>query len=79
MSSYDRTGSTYSMTRRPDPRVAAAIDEALQGVTSVANIGAGTGSYETPHTIVAWHLRHKELLGTTHLDLGYRLIIADVS
>ena len=44
MSSYDRTGSTYSMTRRPDPRVAAAIDEALQGVTSVANIGAGTGS-----------------------------------
>src|ERR1700704_6006852 len=53
MSSYDRTGSTYSMTRRPDPRVAAVIDEALQGVTSVANIGAGTGSYETPHTVVA--------------------------
>lgn len=53
MSSYDRNGSTYSMTRRPDPRVAAVIEEALQGVTSVANIGAGTGSYETSHTVVA--------------------------
>lgn len=53
MSSYDRTGSSYSVTRRPDPRVAAAIDEALQGMTSVANIGAGSGSYETAHTLVA--------------------------
>ena len=41
------------MTRRPDARVAAVIDDALQGLESVANIGAGTGSYETTNTVVA--------------------------
>jgi SAM-dependent methyltransferase len=53
MALYDRTGSGYSVTRRPDPRFAAVIDEALHGMASVANIGAGTGSYEPPQTVVA--------------------------
>ncbi|BBY66919.1 class I SAM-dependent methyltransferase [Mycolicibacterium helvum] len=53
MSRYDRTGSTYSVTRRPDARIAAAIHDALTDMESVANIGAGTGSYETPRTVVA--------------------------
>jgi SAM-dependent methyltransferase len=50
---YDRTGRTYSRTRHADPRVAAVIDEALLGMTSVANIGPGAGSYEPAHTVVA--------------------------
>ncbi|WP_445161270.1 class I SAM-dependent methyltransferase [Mycobacterium sp. Dal123C01] len=50
---YDRTGRTYSRTRQADPRVVAVIDEALLGMTSVANIGAGAGSYEPAHTVVA--------------------------
>ncbi|MFC9995225.1 class I SAM-dependent methyltransferase [Nocardia sp. NPDC127526] len=50
---YDRTGQTYSHTRRADPRIAAVIDEALRGTTTVANIGAGAGSYEPGHTVVA--------------------------
>jgi SAM-dependent methyltransferase len=50
---YDQTGSGYSSTRRPDPRIAATIDRALHGMTSVANIGAGTGSYEPSQTVVA--------------------------
>jgi len=53
MTTYDRTGVTYSVTRRPDARIAAVIDDALQGMESVVNIGAGGGSYETPHTVVA--------------------------
>ncbi|WP_067969610.1 class I SAM-dependent methyltransferase [Mycolicibacter icosiumassiliensis] len=53
MSSYDQTGATYSVTRRPDPRVAAVINRALKGMALVANIGAGTGSYENAHTVVA--------------------------
>jgi SAM-dependent methyltransferase len=53
MASYDRTGSTYSLTRRPDPRIAAVIDRALRDEKSVANIGAGAGSYEPPQTVVA--------------------------
>jgi SAM-dependent methyltransferase len=43
---YDRIGTTYTSTRRTDPRVAAAIEAALGGARTVVNIGAGTGSYE---------------------------------
>ena len=53
MPRYDLTGVTYSHTRRADPRIAAAIDHALAGATSVANVGAGAGSYEPAQTIVA--------------------------
>jgi hypothetical protein len=53
MTRYGRTGTTYSLTRQPDPRIAAVINRALHGLTAVANIGAGTGSYEPPQTVVA--------------------------
>jgi SAM-dependent methyltransferase len=53
MMRYDVTGRTYSRTRRPDPRIAARIEAALRGMTSVADIGAGAGSYEPAHTAVA--------------------------
>jgi SAM-dependent methyltransferase len=53
MTRYDQTGLTYSLTRRPDPRIAAVINRALAGVASVANIGAGAGSYEPEQTVVA--------------------------
>jgi SAM-dependent methyltransferase len=53
MMRYDQTGVTYSQTRRPDPRFAAAIGRVLADVESVANIGAGTGSYEPAQTVVA--------------------------
>jgi SAM-dependent methyltransferase len=50
---YDAIGRTYRSTRRADPRVAAALATALGEVSSVANIGAGTGSYEPAQTVVA--------------------------
>lgn len=53
MPHYDLTGVTYSHTRRADPRIAAAINYALAGARSVANVGAGAGSYEPAQTIVA--------------------------
>lgn len=53
MTRYDRTGRTYAQTRRPDPRIEARIDRALSDMASVANIGAGTGSYEPAQTVVA--------------------------
>ena len=43
---YDRIGTTYTATRAPDPRIAAAIDEALGDARTVVNVGAGAGSYE---------------------------------
>jgi len=43
---YDRIGSGYTRTRRPDPRIAAAIHAALGDARTVLNVGAGAGSYE---------------------------------
>jgi SAM-dependent methyltransferase len=43
---YDRIGRTYTATRRPDPRIAAAIMRGLGDAKTVVNVGAGTGSYE---------------------------------
>ena len=53
MARYDRLGRTYSVTRRADPRIAGIIARALEDAQSVVNIGAGTGSYEPPQTVVA--------------------------
>jgi SAM-dependent methyltransferase len=43
---YDRIGRTYTSTRRPDPRIAAAISSALGDARTVLNVGAGAGAYE---------------------------------
>lgn len=44
---YGAIGSGYSGYRRPDPRIAQAIAEALHGARTALNVGAGTGSYES--------------------------------
>jgi len=46
MTLYDNIGRNYASFRRPDPRIAAAIDAALGDAASVVNVGAGSGSYE---------------------------------
>jgi SAM-dependent methyltransferase len=43
---YDDIGRGYESTRAEDPRLAAAIWEALGDARSVLNVGAGTGHYE---------------------------------
>jgi SAM-dependent methyltransferase len=43
---YDVIGRGYATKRRPDPRIQAAINEALGDAKTVLNAGAGTGSYE---------------------------------
>ncbi|WUD78292.1 class I SAM-dependent methyltransferase [Streptomyces sp. NBC_00510] len=53
MTTYDHIGATYSHTRRPDPRIAAQIHEALGDAATVINVGAGAGSYEPPATVLA--------------------------
>ncbi|TDC67601.1 class I SAM-dependent methyltransferase [Streptomyces hainanensis] len=53
MAIYDTLGATYGRTRRPDSRIAAQIHAALGDAASVVNVGAGTGSYEPPRTVLA--------------------------
>ena len=43
---YDSIGMNYAELRRPEPRIAAVIYEALGQAKTVLNVGAGTGSYE---------------------------------
>ena len=45
---YDAIGTTYSATRRTEPRIAAQVWAALGDARTVLNVGAGTGSYEPP-------------------------------
>jgi SAM-dependent methyltransferase len=45
---YDSIGTTYTVTRRTDPRIAAQFWAALGDARTVLNVGAGTGSYEPP-------------------------------
>jgi ubiquinone/menaquinone biosynthesis C-methylase UbiE len=46
MALYDSIGRNYAEFRRPDQRIASAIDAMLGDAISVVNIGAGAGSYE---------------------------------
>lgn len=46
---YDRIGSGYAVGRRTDPRWMAVLEEVLGDARTVVNVGAGTGSYESPH------------------------------
>jgi SAM-dependent methyltransferase len=51
---YDTIGIGYAARRQPDPRIADALAVVLDGFESIANIGAGSGSYETARrTVVA--------------------------
>ncbi|HEX8322140.1 class I SAM-dependent methyltransferase [Longimicrobium sp.] len=50
---YDTIGIGYSAYRRPDPRIAAQIADALGTASTVLNVGAGAGSYEPADRRVA--------------------------
>jgi SAM-dependent methyltransferase len=51
---YDVIGVNYAELRRPDPRIAKAIADALGPARTVVNVGAGAGSYEpTDREVIA--------------------------
>ena len=43
---YDVIGAGYGTKRQADPRLGAAIDEAIGQAETILNVGAGAGSYE---------------------------------
>ena len=51
---YDDIGKGYAHRRRPDARIARAIERALRSSRPLLNVGAGAGSYEpSPPGVVA--------------------------
>jgi SAM-dependent methyltransferase len=49
---YDTIGKGYANYRKPDPRIAALILDALGNAQSIVNVGAGAGSYEPRERLV---------------------------
>ncbi len=49
---YERAGDGYAGRRRPDPRIADLVLEALGRSRTILNVGAGAGSYEPPDRLV---------------------------
>jgi len=43
---YDTIGVDYAQLRKPDPRIARQIHEAIGDAGTILNVGAGSGSYE---------------------------------
>lgn len=43
---YDTIGIDYAQLRKPDPRIARQLHDALGDARTVLNVGAGSGSYE---------------------------------
>ena len=52
MTLYDHIGDGYARRRKPDPRIAEQIHALLEGCSLIANVGAGSGSYEPASSFV---------------------------
>jgi SAM-dependent methyltransferase len=50
---YDQIGVGYARHRHTDPRWMAPIVAALDGASTIVNVGAGTGNYEPPAVCLA--------------------------
>lgn len=59
---YDRIGRGYAQLRVPDPRIQAAIENALGGSRTICNLGAGAGSYEPQERAVVAVEPSREML-----------------
>jgi SAM-dependent methyltransferase len=60
---YDTVGVNYAQLRKPDPRIARVIEEALGPAQTVLNVGAGTGSYEPADRSVIAVEPSREMIG----------------
>jgi SAM-dependent methyltransferase len=66
---------------RPEAYLDPAVRASASGLALAdpAVIGRGVGRLEADLASGAWHGRHAELSGRDAVDLGYRLLVADVS
>lgn len=81
---YDKIGVGYANLRKPDPRIAKAIHDALGDAQSVLNVGAGAGSYEpTDRDVTALEPSAEMIVqrpagsGTAHQGVAEEMPFAD--
>lgn len=65
---YDTIGKDYHRQRKPDPRIARIIHQALGTADCVLNVGAGTGSYEPRDRRVTALEPSREMIAQRHPD-----------
>lgn len=63
---YDSIGIDYSKLRKPDPRIATFIENALGPAETVLNVGAGTGSYEPDNREIIAIEPSQEMINQRH-------------
>ncbi len=63
---YDSIGIDYSKLRKPDPRIATFIENALGPAETVLNVGAGTGSYEPDNREIIAIEPSQEMISQRH-------------
>lgn len=68
MALYDQIGGSYAELRKPDPRIARQIEEALGAARTILNVGAGTGSYEPVGRSVTAVEPSLEMIRKRHAD-----------
>lgn len=68
MALYDQIGGSYAELRKPDPRIARQIEDALGAARSILNVGAGTGSYEPVGRSVTAVEPSLEMIRKRHAD-----------
>ena len=81
---YDKIGIGYTNLRKPDPRIAKAIHDALGDARTVLNVGAGAGSYEPSDREVTALEPSAEMIsqrppgsGTAHQGMAENMPFAD--
>lgn len=65
---YDSLGRGYARFRQPDPRIAAAIEDAIGEARTVLDVGSGTGSYEPRHGRVVAVEPSRTMIDQRHPD-----------
>ncbi len=64
--------------QRPEAYLDADVRAAISTFTKITDVDAGLAKLDRDLHSGAWHDRNSDLLKQTHLDLGYRLVIAEL-
>jgi hypothetical protein len=74
---HDSIGQRYGRFRQPDPRIRATISSFTQ--LPGAELEAGLTRLRSDLAAGAWQRRNDALREREQLDLGYRLVVAEIA
>ena len=77
---YDALGVGYGLTRRPDPRIGARVRAGISLFAQAGEEVLAPGLRRLAEDLDngRWQRRYGDLLALDSLDVGYRLLVADL-